>query len=664
MLILWAHALAALLFGALSLSQARVRGRRAFAAALAVTALWALAVAGIDPGAAILPVVEAARDTAWLLAMLLFVRGQARLGVGIGAVYAAVATIACAAAVLGVIEAMPAAAPAAEALQSVRALFRMLAAAGALVLVNHAQADARGRARIVALALALAWGGDLVAFGARYAGVVDIDTLEGVRGLAALAAALVIAVAGQRADDRRVAVSRTATVRSLSAVALAGYAGLVALGTSVAAAVGGEHVRLAQTGIVIGSTAALLTLLSTPWLRAWTKVKIAKHLFSHRYDYRIEWRRFTDTLGHPQAGPLATRIVKAIADLTDSPAGLLLVADGARLEPGSAWNWDEAPGDASALVAHLAQTGRIVDLDAVRGGGAAEEAALVPAWLLAREDAWAIVPLVHGGALAGAVVLARPPVDRAIDWEDLDLLRLAGTQAAGCLAEDRAHAALAESRRFDEFSRRFAFLIHDIKNVASQLALVARNAERHADNPQFRADMVATLKDSSDRMTTLIARLAPQEDARPAAVAPVDVAALVARLARARRAQHAVLVDGEDAVALAHPGRLEHAIGHLVQNAIEASPAGAPVRIAVTRDRGEIVVTISDDGPGMTAAFVRDELFRPFASTKAHGFGIGAFEARQLVAAMEGALTVTTQPGEGTRFRIALPAAPAMENAA
>ena len=658
------HALAALLFGALAASQARVGGRRAFATALTATALWALAIAGTSRGGVLLPIVEAARDTAWLLAMLLFVRHEARLGVGIGAVYAAVATIASAAAVLGMIEAMPAATAAAGALHSVRALFRMLAAAGALVLVHQAQAGARGRARIVASALALAWGGDLLVFGASYAGVLDAGAIEGVRGTAALLAALLIAIAGQRGEDRRVAVSRTAAVRSLSAVGLAVYAGLVALGTSIAAAAGGDHARLIQTGIVIGATAALLTLLSTPWLRAWTKVKVAKHLFSHRYDYRIEWRRFTDTLGHPDAGPLATRIVKSVADLTDSPAGLLLVADGTRLEAAAAWNWDEEAGDASMLTRHLATTGRIIELDAVRRNDAAEDGALVPAWLLARDDAWAIVPLVHGGTLAGAVVLARPPVDRALDWEDLDLLRLAGTQAAGCLAEDRAHVALAESRRFDEFSRRFAFLIHDIKNVASQLALVARNAERHAANPDFRADMIATLKDSSDRMTILLARLAPQEEARPATLAPVDAAALAARIARARRAQHPVIVEVEDALALAHPARLEQAVGHLVQNAIEASPAGAPVRISVRHEGAAVQITVADEGPGMSAAFVRDELFRPFASTKAHGFGIGAFEARQLIVAMEGTLMVTSQPGEGTRFTITLPPAPAMENAA
>lgn len=664
MLSLWLHALAGLLFGALAATQ--LRERRALAVALGVTALWALAVAGIEPTDVTASLVEAARDCAWLLAMLLFVRRAGMLGVGIGAVYAAVATIACVAAVLAMIAAMPVAAPAAEALAAVRALFRMLTAAGALLLVNQAQAAAaargEGRARLAALALALGWGGDLIACAARYAELLRTDTLELLSGATALGVALLIGVAGQRRDDRRVAVSRTAAVRSLSAAALAGYAGLVALVASVAGAAGGEHARLIQTGIVVGATAALLTLLSTPWLRAWAKVKLAKHLFSHRYDYRVEWRRFTDTLGHPDAGPLAVRVVKAIADLTDSPAGLLLVAEGARLEPGAAWNWEEGEG-ADALAAYLTRTGRIVELDSVRAGGDAEEGVAVPAWLVARADAWAVVPLAHGGRLAGAVVLARPPVDRAIDWEDLDLLRLAGTQAASALAEDRAHAALAEAQRFDEFSRRFAFLIHDIKNVASGLALVARNAERHAHNPDFRADMVATLKDSSDRMTTLLARLAPQDVASGGGLQPVDVAALARRIANGRLAQHPVAVDAVPALAVAHAGRLEQALGHLVQNAIEASPAGEPVRIAVAHDGAAVAITVADAGPGMTAAFVRDELFRPFASTKPTGFGIGAFEARQIVGAMGGTLAVTSQPGE-TCFRITLPAATALEEAA
>src|SRR3546814_1383886 len=91
-----------------------------------------------------------------------------------------------------------------------------------------------------------------------------------------------------------------------------------------------------------------MTLLSSPWLRAGIRVKLAKHLFRHRYDYRAEWVRFTDTLGRPDAdaAPLDERIVKAIADLTESPGGLLLVPEDADLGFGAAWNWppDALPG--------------------------------------------------------------------------------------------------------------------------------------------------------------------------------------------------------------------------------------------------------------------------------------------------------------------------------
>jgi putative PEP-CTERM system histidine kinase len=417
---------------------------------------------------------------------------------------------------------------------------------------------------------------------------------------------------------------------------------------------------------VFGATTALITLLSTPWLRAWTKVKVAKHLFRHRYDYRAEWQRFTATLGTPGDDPLAERVVKAVADLTDSPGGLLLVPDGAGLSPGPAWNWTDPPhGRDEPLAHHLADGIRIVELDRVRAGQApADEIASVPGWLGDRHDAWAIVPLVHGGSLIGAIVLARPPVDRALDWEDFDLLRVAGRQAASYLAEDRAHSALADAARFDEFNRRFAFILHDIKNLVSQLTLVARNAERHADNPDFRADMVATLKDSSDRMTTLLGRLSHHSGTRDEPLTAVDVAELIERVAHRRRGQHAIVATAGRALARAHAARLEQVLGHLVQNGIEASAPDAPLRITAESRDGHVVIDVVDHGCGMSPAFVRDQLFRPFVSTKPAGFGVGAFEARQLVGAMGGTLTVDSREGEGTRFRIVLPTADALEAAA
>ena len=111
--------------------------------------------------------------------------------------------------------------------------------------------------------------------------------------------------------------------------------------------------------------------------------------------------------------------------------------------------------------------------------------------------------------------------------------------------------------------------------------------------------------------------------------------------------------------ALFDPARLELALGHLVQNAIEASPADEPVWLSVEQRGREIEVAILDRGRGMSADFIRHGLFVPFDSTKPGGFGVGAFEARALIAAMGGRLEVESREGEGSRFAILLPLADA-----
>ena len=131
----------------------------------------------------------------------------------------------------------------------------------------------------------------------------------------------------------------------------------------------------------------------------------------------------------------------------------------------------------------------------------------MPQWLVEEHAAWALVPLLHFDRLVGLVVLGRPLLARKLDWEDFDLLRVVGQQLASYIAEHNGQSALLEASRFDEFNRRIAFVMHDIKNLASQLALLARNAERHADNPAFRKDMLVTLTNAADKLNALLARL-------------------------------------------------------------------------------------------------------------------------------------------------------------
>jgi signal transduction histidine kinase len=83
------------------------------------------------------------------------------------------------------------------------------------------------------------------------------------------------------------------------------------------------------------------------------------------------------------------------------------------------------------------------------------------------------------------------------------------------------------------------------------------------------------------------------------------------------------------------------------------------VTVRVAQRGSSVIVTIADQGCGMDGDFVRNRLFQPFASTKPDGFGIGSFEARSLIAAMGGRLSVDSRPGRGTTFTIMLTADPA-----
>jgi putative PEP-CTERM system histidine kinase len=254
------------------------------------------------------------------------------------------------------------------------------------------------------------------------------------------------------------------------------------------------------------------------------------------------------------------------------------------------------------------------------------------------------------------VVLAEPEYRRPLDWEDFDLLRTAGRQAASSLAEAHGQEALSNAQRFEEFNRRFAFILHDVKNLVSQLSLLSRNAERHADNPEFRADMVATLKGSVGKMNDLLARLSPRAGARVQRVEAQPLRPLLANAIAAKRGDHEVQLQGDAGMWAEVDGpALEQAVSHLIQNAVEACSSSVPVIVRVASGEGSVRISIADKGVGMDSDFVRNRLFQPFSSSKPGGFGIGAFEARSLIAAMGGRLDVDSSPGKGTTFTITLP---------
>lgn len=414
----------------------------------------------------------------------------------------------------------------------------------------------------------------------------------------------------------------------------------------------------AQIVALFGSALVLALVLSSGGIKARIKYLVARNFFSLRYDYRVEWMSFIDILSAPGDGAdLRQRVVHAVANIVDSPRGALwLIDEGIGFRPAAFFNLRLPP----ELIEPL--NGAFVA--GFRGGHWIQmlDGETNPAPWRADRQFWLAVPLVHSSRLIGFIALAHPRAPLDLNWESFDLLRAVGRQAASYICEESAAQQLADARRLEEYGKRFAFLGHDLKNIASQLRLIAVNARRHGDDSAFRADAFRTVEASAARMSALLLQL----NARTAAAAERgraalgDAARVVAEVAGAL-ASSAVPIEtrmppGPVPVAMP-PEDLRSAVTHVLSNAIEASPTGVAASVVGAIAGGRLVIEITDRGPGMDPEFVHSELFRPFRTTKAGGSGIGAYQTRELVRAAGGEIDVISQPGAGTTMRLVLPLA-------
>jgi putative PEP-CTERM system histidine kinase len=312
-------------------------------------------------------------------------------------------------------------------------------------------------------------------------------------------------------------------------------------------------------------------------------------------------------------------------------------------------------------VGFLERTGWIINLREFEADPARYPELAVPAWLASVPGAWLVVPLISGTGLIGFSVLASPRVAIDVNWEVLDLLKTASRQAASYLGQIEATEALLEARKFDAFNRMSAFVVHDLKNLVAQLSLMLRNAERHRGNPEFQRDMLATVEHVVGRMNHLMLQLrigtTPLEKPRL-----IDLGGVIHRVCAAKATTSAAIdVDLTPGVCtIGHNERLEHVIGHLVQNALDATANGGAVSVRLRSDDRFATIEVSDTGVGMTPEFVRDRLFKPFQTTKAAGMGIGVYESWQYLSGLGGEILIDSTPNVGTHVRVLLPLADAI----
>lgn len=427
---------------------------------------------------------------------------------------------------------------------------------------------------------------------------------------------------------------------------------------------GGKWGNMLQITFILIALLGLVILITSGKFRAMAQVLLTKHFFQYRYDYREEWLKFINTISATgEHYELRERVIKTLADVMDSSGGALWLCEQPDVYHLAAkWNFRhdleyELASD-DAFIKLLEKQEWVVDLhNEVMNGKILHHDLLVPTWLLSNPQYWLVLPLNHLNKLVGFVVLLKPRVKNNLNWESRDLLKTIGRQLASYLAEQIAEKALAESREFDSFNRKFAFVVHDIKNLTSQLSLIVKNAEKHSDNPEFQKDMILTVQDSVAKMNSLLSRITVvQEPSKEKMDESLNISHIMEDIVRKycdRGLNISFNKQDNDIEIYADQESVETIFMHLIENAREAcDEKNTQLELDLSCEGKFAIIKLKDNGHGMEKDFIQNELFRPFRSTKENGYGIGAYESREMIKRLGGKLGVKSKKGVGTTMKV------------
>lgn len=326
---------------------------------------------------------------------------------------------------------------------------------------------------------------------------------------------------------------------------------------------------------------------------------------------------------------------------------------------------ESSPGLPAAEIAeHFRSAPAAAELESAAGDWAERLRAANPP-MFSRRPHRVAVPLTDHGEFLGVVVLGDRVDGSPFLPGDLEILECVMTQGAASLQGIRLSQSLAETRQLEAFQGMAAFFIHDLKNASFLLSLMLQNFATHFDNPAFRADALRSVSQASGHLNDLIRRLCGLREGLRIEPAEADLNEVVSLALREVPRPDTVTILtqlGAPPRIRADRGQLRKVVTNLLLNATEAVAGDGRIRIATGAEDGWAVLTVGDNGCGMSERFLHDSLFRPFRTTKPAGLGIGMFQSRSIVEAHGGRITVNSQPGEGTVFRIYLKADPASSN--
>jgi len=429
---------------------------------------------------------------------------------------------------------------------------------------------------------------------------------------------------------------------------------------------GGNWGGIAQIIFIFLAVLLLSILFVSGKVRAMIKVFINKNFFHYRYDYRDEWIKLSKTIAKLDSiNELSGFIINTLSELADSSGGGLWLKN----EQGDFYLAEERSlgfyppqlimADQS-LIQFMLKKRWVIDFVEFSNSPEVYDEVDLSQWQDERNNVCLIIPLFRQNDLEAFVVLTKAKVPRQLIWEDHDLLKTVGMQLTNALALSHASDALSRSRQFEAYNRLSAYLVHDLKNLVAQVSLIVKNAERHKHNPEFIDDSIATLENVVYKIEHLLTQL-KKGQIKPDNKTLINLAEIIQDVAIQQAGNKPTLqlaANLNKCEVLGEKEKITAILGHLVQNAQEATAENGFVRMELSKDEQQAIIKVIDNGSGMDNKFIAERLFKPFDTTKGNaGMGIGVYEARDYIGKQSGSCDVESKLGEGTTFTIKLPLA-------
>ena len=542
-------------------------------------------------------------------------------------------------------------------------------------MVRNVQAGAQKRLRPMFLGLAFGILADLlvVSGGLLYNGIKVSWMVASAAPLFVSSSVTALALARRRLSDLTVPVARPVIYYSSVSLTLAGaFLLTMAVLSRVLPSLSPEgRTAVGLAFYVLAGGGGLLLLLS-PRANRGIRRFIDRNFYANRYDYRREWERvsgaITPTARIEDIGRQIETLVRTVFDAERAAVYLCREQDGPffRLHGPATMPFEIARDN--PVVTQLERT-----REPILFREAAFELDQIPAMAENREVIRALpaaicAPLMAGALMVGQLWVSEKRSEEEFSYEDVEFLAAMARQLAAALWFARLAEQLAETRQLESLHRLSSFVLHDIKNHVSGLSLVVDNARRHLSNPEFQRDALAVVERTVRNLRELMSQVSGVARAPEIHPEPCDVRDLLDEAAAACGLAPGVHDDLTLTVDCAVPAPVEldrrlmlRVLVNLLTNAREAVADEGSIALGASMDSGEggcpprLVITVRDDGHGMTEEFRRTELFKPFATSKPSGLGIGLVQCKSIVEAHGGAITVESELGEGTTFRIRIP---------